>query len=326
MTAARRRMQDTGPRRVEVFFLAIADNNGNCTGAKQLLVGTTGANDPQFTGRKVAEEFCAAVQSQSNRQSSRDITMRRIFGIGLAFVVGAASQARAETKFTEARTTLEKWVETRQLISKEKSEWESDRENLQQSIVLYEKESGLLDEQITKLEAAATQVDKERDRLIEENESLSVAATTIRTTVAQLEKRLLELAKAFPPPLTERIEPLFKRIPTNPATTRLSLGERMQNIIGILSEADKFNGNITLVTELKKDPSGHEISVKTMYLGLGAAFFVDRAGQFAGVGEASMSGWTWRTANEVAPRISKMIFVYENAAAAEFVSMPVTFK
>ena len=243
-----------------------------------------------------------------------------------AIALSRTSVAQSQTKFDEARTALDKWVETRQLISKEKADWQTEKETLQETVGLLEKENQLLDEQITKLETTTTQADKERDRLIEENQALSTAAATIRTTVAQLEKRVLELSKSFPPPLMERIEPLFKRIPNNPATTRLSLGERMQNIIGILSETDKFNGNITLVTELKKDPSGAEISVKTVYLGLGAAFFVDHAGRFAGVGVATHDGWTWTPANELAPRIAKVIFVYENAAAAEFVQMPITIK
>ncbi len=251
---------------------------------------------------------------------------KKIASISLAVCLCAAGQTWAQTKFAETRTTLEKWVETRQLISKERSDWATDKEDLQQSLNLYEKESALLAEQIAKLEATTTQADKERDRLIEENDALSAAATTIKTTVAQLEKRVLDLAKAFPPPLMERIEPLFKRIPTNPATARLSLGERMQNVIGILSEADKFNGNITVVTELKKNPEGQEVSVKTLYLGLGAAFFVDKSGQFAGVGVPTLDGWTWTPQNDLAQKISKTIYVYENAAEAVFVGMPVAIQ
>lgn len=242
----------------------------------------------------------------------------------LSLIAWAVAPALSETKFEGARATLEKWAETRQLFSREKADWGFDKEALEQQIALLEKEQQLLKEQIAKAEATATQADKERERLIEENEALSAASGTIRASLVVLEKRLLELSKTFPPPLMERIEPLFKRLPTNPALTKLSLAERMQNIIGIMSEVDKFNGMITVVSEVKRSPAGADVQVKTMYLGLGAGFFVDTAGRFAGLGTPTADGWQWRTRNDLADRIAKAIFIYENASAAAFVSLPVT--
>jgi hypothetical protein len=252
--------------------------------------------------------------------------MKKHVSAMLGMAVGVCLCASAETKFTETRSVLEKWVETRQLIASTQAEWAAEKQNLQQMIELLERENKLLDEQIAKAEATTTQADKERQQLLEENEALAAAAAAIRPVVANLEKQLLELSKAFPPPLMERIEPLFKRIPTNPALTRLGLGERMQNIIGILSEADKFNNVITLVSEVKQSPTGRDVQVRTIYLGLGAAFFTDKSGQFAGVGVPTAEGWQWTPRPELAPKIAKAIFIYENAAAAEFVPLPVQIK
>jgi septal ring factor EnvC (AmiA/AmiB activator) len=254
------------------------------------------------------------------------MTMRtKSYLCAVAAMLAASGTLPAQTKFNEARTTLEKWVETRQLISKEKGEWQTDRQSLLDQIALLEKEQQLLTDQIAKAEATATQVDKERQRLVEENEGLSVAATAIRTSLVQLEKRVLALYKSFPPPLRERIDPLYKRVPTT-SVVHLSLGERMQNVIGILSEVDKFNSAITVVNEVKKAADGKEVSVRTIYLGLGAAFYVDKTGQIAGVGAPGAEDWQWTARNDLSPKIAKLIYIYENAAAAEFVSMPISVK
>lgn len=251
--------------------------------------------------------------------------MKRIC-IAIGLVAGLALTANAQNKFREARSVLDKLVETRELISKERTDWAVDKESMQQQIDLLQKEKQLLDEQIAKAEATSTQADKERQRLIEENEALAKASDEIKPTIALLEKRVLELAKVFPPPLTERVEPLFKRIPANPANTRLSLGERMQNVVGILSEVDKFNGVITVVSELKTNPAGADIQVRTIYLGLGAAYYTDKSGNFAGVGTPTLEGWEWTPRPELAEKIARVIYVYENASAATFVNLPVTIK
>ncbi len=247
---------------------------------------------------------------------------------GIIFVIalGLCLRARGQTRFAEARTTLEKWVETRQLISKESAEWQTDKQNMLDRIALLEKEQQLLTEQIAKAEATATQVDKERQKLVEENDALTVAAGAIRTSLAQLEKRVLAAYKSFPDPLRERIDPLYRRIPATPATARLSLGERMQNVIGILSEVDKFNSAITVVSEIKKADDGKEVAVRTMYLGLGAAYYVDKSGGIAGVGAPGEDGWRWTPRNDLAAKIAKLIYIYENASAAEFVQVPVTIQ
>jgi hypothetical protein len=235
----------------------------------------------------------------------------------------AVSGALAQTKFSEARTALEKWVEARQLIAKEKADWELNKDAMQQSISLLERESKLLDEQTAKAEATSTEADKERQKLVEERESLAAASETAKILVADLEKQLLRAARAFPPPLKERIEPLFRRIPENPATARSSLGERMQNVVGILSEVDKFNSSVSVTSEVRKNPAGAEVEVKTLYLGLAVAYFADRTGKFAGYGVPGADGWQWTERSELGPKVQQAIVIYENNAKAAFVSLPV---
>src|SRR5437868_174239 len=79
----------------------------------------------------------------------------------LAAVIGTGS-VRGQTTLNGARSTLDKWVETRQIISKTKSEWQSDKDLLEQSIQLFERELKSVEEQISKVGTNSTQVEKER--------------------------------------------------------------------------------------------------------------------------------------------------------------------
>jgi hypothetical protein len=197
---------------------------------------------------------------------------------------------------------------------------------LQQSVALIEKEIQLLDEQISQAESTAGQADAARLVLAEESESLSGAAAAVEVVLASLEQQTTNLASALPIPLQERIRPLLKRIPTVPGQTRLSISERMQSIVGVLSEVDKFNNAISVFPEIRRLDSGEDIQVKTLYVGLGAAFFADRNGVYGGVGTPAPQGWEWTSRSEAAPEIARAIAVYENTHPAQFVRLPVSVK
>jgi len=226
----------------------------------------------------------------------------------------------------DTRTTIEKWVETRQLISKTQSDWQADKETLEQTVALYERELKSLEEQRSNVSTNSVQVDKERDLAQKQQKDLTEASAKVKELAGGLEKRLTELAPSFPPPLADKVSPLLKRIPEDPATTRASVLERMQNVVGIINEVDKFNAAVTVVSEIQKNPSGAEVQVETLYVGLAQAYFVDKSGDYAGTGVPDKTGWKWTPNHELAGRIQKSIAMYKNAAPADFVSLPVEIK
>jgi hypothetical protein len=245
----------------------------------------------------------------------------------LALAAGSLTVTAADSAaLTETRATLEQWVQTRQLISKTKTDWQADKETLEQTAVLFERELGSIAAQMSKVSTNSTQVDKERELALAQQKELNDASEAVKTLVAGLEKKITELAPSFPPPLAEKLQPLIKRIPSDPVTTKASGLERLQNVVGIVNEVDKFNAAVTVVSEVQKNPSGAEVQVETMYVGLAQAYFVDKAGDYAGVCLPSGQGWQWTPKNELAGKIQKSIAMYKNAAPADFVSLPVQIK
>jgi septal ring factor EnvC (AmiA/AmiB activator) len=223
----------------------------------------------------------------------------------------------------KTRAALEKWVETRRIISQEKRDFELGREMLTERIELVQREIESLRGKIGEAEKSITEADKKRAELLEENEKLKEASASLSGTVIKLEARTREFLKRLPDPIRERVKPLSQRFPENPDETKLSLGERFQNIVGVLNEVNKFNREITVTSEVRKLPDGTSAEVTALYIGIGQAYYVNGKGDVAGIGTASPEGWVWTPANKAAAGIAKAIAILKNETAAAFVQLPV---
>ena len=119
-----------------------------------------------------------------------------------------------------------------------------------------------------------------------------------------------------------KIKPLIRRLPHDPDSKTLSLGERVQNIVGILSQADKFNTTITAVSDSREITENKVVEVRTLYWGLAMAYFVDSSGEYAGIGFPGKDGWEWPQIEGSGPSIQQLLGVYEGNEDIQFVEVP----
>jgi hypothetical protein len=239
---------------------------------------------------------------------------------------GAMSADDAADTVADTRAALEKWVETRRIISKERSEWALAEEMLKDRIAIVEREIGSLRGKITEAEENITEADKKRTELVEQNERLKEASTALNETVVELEHRTRGLLSRLPDPIRERVKPLSQRLPADQQETKLSLAERFQNVIGILNEVNKFNREITVTSEVRTLPDGTSAEVAAMYVGIGQAYYVGANNDVAGIGTASADGWVWTPANDAALQIREAINILKNEQPASFVKLPIDIK
>ena len=245
---------------------------------------------------------------------------------GLAVAWVATALTRAETPLLETRSTLQKWVETRQLISKTKGDWQSDKEMLQQTAELLDRELKAVNEQFQKLGTNSTQVDKERLQAEALLQSSTEGLDRAKQFATSFEARIQQVIPSFPGPLQEILKPLLNRLPADPVATKMLPTERMQVIVGIRNEVDKFNSGGSGLSEKTRNSKGEEVAVDTIYVGLGAAYFVNEAGDFAGVGSTGEKGWAWTPKPEIASSVREIIRIYRNEVGARFVSLPVVIR
>lgn len=253
----------------------------------------------------------------------------RLFVIGCSLLGGGilCNIAGADVGDVDGvRAALEKWVESRKVISQEQRDWTLGKEMLNERIELVQQEINSLKEKIADAEKSISEADKKREDLVEENEALKKASVALGETVLTLEQNTVKLLGQLPDPIRERVKPLSQRIPEDVKETKLSLAERFQNIIGVLNEVNKFSREITLTSEVRSLPDGSSAEVTAMYVGVGQAYYASADGKFAGTGTSSADGWVWTQDNRIAADISQAIAILKNEQVASFVQLPVEVK
>lgn len=255
------------------------------------------------------------------------IAMRHlsICAIGVLAIIGSTKLFAESVDETKAK--LESWVKTEQLIAQETNSWEEERHFLNQTKVLLMNELASLAERLKELEASNTAADQTREELMLKRASMKKADSALLQVVEQLEQKLLLLTPRFPQPLQQKLEPLVVRIPRDASETKIPLGQRLQNLLGILTQAEKFNKTATFVGEMREMSNGQKVQVNTVYWGLAFAFYADNAGTRAGVGTPSEAGWEWTEKNENASDIKRFIDIYQRTVDdIAFVSLPVVIQ
>ena len=130
------------------------------------------------------------------------------------------------------------------------------------------------------------------------------------------------LAKALPEPLKAKLDPLYKRIPDDPAKTRAAVAERFQNVLGILNEVNKANNEITVNFERHTLASGTMAEVQAIYVGLAQAYYVSAGGE-AGICQPTLDGWKWEPSKTIARDVLTVLEILQGKQTAAFVPLPV---
>lgn len=252
--------------------------------------------------------------------------MRWTHVLTLAGLLTGGNLTAAESPLTEARDWIGQWVQTRQLISRTRSDGEASKEVLLQTRALHERELKSLDEALARSSTNSVHVTAEREKAERELAESSGALDGVRTVVDELEASVRLLLPLLPPPLLEQARPVVNRIPSGTNTTRAAVTERLQAVVTLLGEIDKFQQTVTVAPGRRPDGQGREVAVDTLYLGLGAAYYSDPTGEVAGVGVPGEDGWRWEAKPGIGRDVLAALAMYRNSRPAAFVALPLSLK
>jgi len=257
-------------------------------------------------------------QVHFDRRGPRAIGVAALVAVPLLLFQGVAFGEVADF-----RAKMEQWVETRQLVSEERTEWEVDRETLRATRDLLKQRRADLEAEVAELEGSSTTADDERRDLLLERGECQRTTALLEEEIRGMEAAVVELSGRLPDPLQQKLEPLLVQVPDNPDTTKLQLGPRLLNVLGVLSQSEKFNSTATFVGETRPIEGGQKVSVRTLYWGLGQAVYVDRQGRLAGIGRPGPRGWVFSSDDEIADDALLLLDIYEgNVDTIGFVRLP----
>lgn len=234
----------------------------------------------------------------------------------------AAPIARAQPADADRAQAMERWIEARLLLSKEREEWRVQRNILNDRIDLLEREIASVRARTESAEAELKKTEDQWQDLSAQLDGLKASVSNLLPVLVVFEARVRALIPQLPPPVASRIEPLTRRIPESPEQTRLSIGERFQNVIGVLNELNKASREIAVTGETRELADGGRAEVTTMYLGLSQAFYSNEKGGLGGVGYPTRDGWRWEAHDDRAADFAAALAIYRNEKPAAYVSIP----
>lgn len=227
-----------------------------------------------------------------------------------------------ERSLAETRLSMEKWLETEQILSRERKDWQQEREILIGRLELMRREVGLLEESLTQAREKKLEAERKKGELTTRNQELTGIGERLGTVVTGTEGEVKRLLVTMPDPIRLRLEPLSARIVDDPAAKRISVAERYQNVLGILNELNKANNELNVVYEVHTLEDGRPSEVQVIYVGLAQAYFVS-AGGAAGIGRPSATGWQWQSSRTAAGDILTALEILQGKHSPAFVPLPV---
>lgn len=240
----------------------------------------------------------------------------------IAVAADNPSATASPSAVDSGRAILARWVETQQMISTEKKDWQQGREILQARIELIKGEIAAVEEKLREQQSEGSETAHRKAELDHESAGLQDAGKALAGWATGLESGLNALQPRLPEPLQTKLGPLYGRMPKDPRNTTVSIAERFQNVVGILNEVNKFNGEITMVNEVRPIADGKPAEVRTIYVGLAQAYYLSAGGE-AGFGRPAADGWRWEPARDLAPAIGEAVEMLQNKAKPAFVRLPV---
>lgn len=222
----------------------------------------------------------------------------------------------------ETRSAIEEWVRTEQLISQESRQWREEQTYINNIITILTAEQRELNEQIALAQEIATRADEEREVLVEQLSTYQEISALLESRVADYERQLLLVTDYLPEMLKQELAPRLSRLNSGSEALTLSLGERAQTVLNIVSEIQNFDSNLTLTTEIVPNDRNDQIEVRVLYLGLSRAFFINDNATLGGYGVPTESGWQWQQANELNQAIADAMASFEARISPQLVDLP----
>jgi len=237
-------------------------------------------------------------------------------------VTGGVGGVRSEPgSLDETRLKMGKWIETQQIVSKERKDWQQGKEILLGRLELVKLEIAALEEKIAQARTSLEESANERERLRAEDQVLQDATAWLGGHVDTLEGDVQRLSKSAPQPILEKLVPLIQRLPSETAKQRVSAAERFQNVLGILNELNKANNELTVSYEIRTLANNRQAEVRALYVGLAQAYYVSANGE-AGIGRPTADGWSWEASESLSDSVLLAFDVLQGKHTPTFVPLP----
>ncbi len=260
-----------------------------------------------------------------NRSITASLALASLFAVGIGADDAPPASASPAPSLEETRLVMGKWIETQQVIAKERNDWSQGKGVLEDRIALVVGEVTTLEERVTQQTALLAGALARKAEVVAENDRLKALQSRLADSIAGMEVQVRTILKQLPDPVQTRLQPLVARMPIDGAKATTSAAERFQNVLGILNEVNRSNGEIAVQYEVRTLADGSKAEVQAVYVGLAQGYFVSPKGE-AGIGRPSLDGWIWSPAPASANDILTTLEILQGKHTPAFVPLPVNMQ
>lgn len=260
-----------------------------------------------------------------NRSITASLAMASFFAVGFGADDAPPASTSPAPSLEETRLVMGKWIETQQVIAKERNDWSQGKGVLEDRIALVAGEVATLEERVSQQTASLAGALARKAEVVAENERLKALQSRLADSIAGMEVQVRTILKQLPDPVQSRLQPLVARMPFDGAKATTSAAERFQNVLGILNEVNRSNGEIAVQYEVRTLADGSKAEVQAVYVGLAQGYFVSPKGE-AGIGRPSADGWIWSPAPASANDILTTLEILQGKHTPAFVPLPVNMQ
>lgn len=234
-------------------------------------------------------------------------------------VVGLSVSA---SEIQELRDLVTRRIDLEKSLSGEMLAWKERETMLKDLIFLAEKSIQDIQNRIDEAQSASSAAGEKRLELTEQSQLLKSATEPVFGFLSKYEPEVAKLESRYPEPLRRLLKPEFLKL-RDPQHGKKSISIRLQTLITILSEAAKFNNQLTAGSKLIALDDEQQIEIQTIYLGLDFGYYVSKDGKSAGVGFPQNNKWLWRPNPGIAQKVEKLFSIVRNTShEIEFIELP----
>ncbi len=241
----------------------------------------------------------------------------------IAIPICGLTNANAQ-ELDSLKDATDRWIQTRNRISKEKSQWVTEKELLEGSVDTLSSTEEILTDNVEILEMQSRQISAGIAKAEAKVAQFERTNNIIESQVSVYEKRIQQLSKRLPPPLLDKIEPLLRKIPSQ-ETSSVPIPNRLQNVVAISTLIDEFNNDLILAHTIKELENGSVIEVRVLYWGLAGAYASNIDGSKAWVITPADTEWKWTPAGENSLAIKALFDVYDKTVDPALIQVPFSF-
>lgn len=237
---------------------------------------------------------------------------------------GLLLSSHASEELDTLKKSTERWIEVRSRLSKDRSDWENEKQLLRATIDTLTSTRNALKENVEILEMETKSLTEKIQESQDAVETYEATNDIILQAIGGYETRVKELARWLPSPLLDEINPLLRKIPSA-ADHTVPAPNRLQNVVAIATLIDEFNNDLTLTHTIKTLDNGEVIDVRVLYWGLATAYASNANGDRAWIVKPAADEWQWVAVTDNALAIKQLFEVYDKTIDPVAVEVPYSF-